>query len=306
MNQLVSIIIPYFNCAEYIIQTLESVQRQTWKNWECIIVDDGSTDASEEIISEFKFKDERIRFIKQINSGPSSARNNGITHAQGEFLMFLDADDLLVPSKIERQLEVFAMNPSVGIVYCDGYCFTNRSDLTEFLDLPVPKPVEYGLINAKNMFRKLFFGNRFTIHAALIKHDVLRAFGKFDESLWAHEDHELWLRLSKNGVNFYSMPEKMVWYRRYETSHSVDPIKMRIGESKALTLNKETPFIGARAILAKERNLYKWLVRDLIRAKRFNDAKKYLWEYFERCKSGNCALWLRWIALWIRIFITKQ
>lgn len=112
MNPLVSIIIPCYNQAAYLPKAITSLQAQTLTNWECIIVDDGSTDNSAEIAANAALKDERIRLIQKLNGGSASARNVGIKHAKGEFIQFLDADDYLDQYKLEKQSHLMQVEQS--------------------------------------------------------------------------------------------------------------------------------------------------------------------------------------------------
>ena len=119
MNDLVSVIIPVYNGTEFIGEAIESAQTQTHRNLEIIIVDDGSTDASLQIVNEYAANDDRIRVIPQTNGGVAKARNTAIEAARGDYIAPLDADDLWLPTKIERQLEAMsAAGPDCGFVYC--------------------------------------------------------------------------------------------------------------------------------------------------------------------------------------------
>ena len=101
---LVSIIMPAFNSSKTIFDSINSVQSQTYQNWEMIIIDDGSTDNTKDIITPF-LSDYRIKYLRQLNSGPSIARNNGINKAKGKYLAFLDSDDLWKPNKLDIQIK---------------------------------------------------------------------------------------------------------------------------------------------------------------------------------------------------------
>ena len=104
-NQLVSIITPMYNGEKYVSQTIESVLAQTYQNWEMIIVDDGSKDASSQIVKKYSIEDNRIKLVHQQNAGSAAARNNALRRANGRYICFLDADDLLDNSFLEKQLE---------------------------------------------------------------------------------------------------------------------------------------------------------------------------------------------------------
>src|SRR6185295_252898 len=96
-SPLATIIIPAYNYGHFIAQSIESVQAQTYSNWECIIVDDGSTDDTANVVRKFTEQDERVKFFKQRNQGLAAARNTGIANSSGEYVQFLDADDLIEP-----------------------------------------------------------------------------------------------------------------------------------------------------------------------------------------------------------------
>lgn len=124
MNEpLVSIIIPAYNCEKYIAETLGSVLAQTYSNWECVIIDDGSTDNTPSIIKEYIHKYSRISYHYQENQGPSVARNNAILHSSGEFILPLDADDLIASTYLEKAINHFQAFPSTKLVYCRAEMF---------------------------------------------------------------------------------------------------------------------------------------------------------------------------------------
>jgi glycosyltransferase involved in cell wall biosynthesis len=114
---MISIIVPSYNYGHLVAETIVSIQRQTYTGWEMIIVDDGSTDNTAAIVKERAAADPRIRFFQQSNAGPSAARNLALREAKGDFIQFLDADDLLEAGKFTRQLAVFAEMPEADIVY---------------------------------------------------------------------------------------------------------------------------------------------------------------------------------------------
>lgn len=114
-DSLVSIITPCYNGEKYIVETIESVLSQTYKNWEMIIIDDGSKDSSAEIVKKYQEKDSRIRFLQQVNAGSAAARNNGIRHANGRYICLLDADDVWNPSFLTEQLDFMKKNDAVCV-----------------------------------------------------------------------------------------------------------------------------------------------------------------------------------------------
>ncbi|MFC7670076.1 glycosyltransferase family 2 protein [Hymenobacter humi] len=114
---LVSIIIPCYNYGWLLAETLDSVLAQTYQQWECIIIDDGSTDTTRVVATSYQARDSRFRYVYQPNGGLSAARNHGLQAATGEYIQFLDADDLLLPQKLELQVALLASHPEYDVVY---------------------------------------------------------------------------------------------------------------------------------------------------------------------------------------------
>ncbi|MGE4288393.1 MAG: glycosyltransferase family 2 protein [Salinivirgaceae bacterium] len=126
---VVSIIIPSYQYGKYLSDAIHSIIKQTYTNWECIIIDDGSTDNTKEICEKYSNQDNRITYFYQKNSGLSAARNKGIANSIGTYIQFLDADDYLQPKKIEKQVLFLEQQPSINIVYSDVcYFFNNDKD----------------------------------------------------------------------------------------------------------------------------------------------------------------------------------
>ena len=136
MNQLeskqrghacISIIVPVYNAKAYVAESLSSIQGQTFKDWECICVDDGSSDESPSIVEGFAAKDSRFRLIRQKNGGPGAARNTGLENACSEYFTFVDADDLVHPQMLERLLDL-AKGHCADLVVCDYFCFESDDE----------------------------------------------------------------------------------------------------------------------------------------------------------------------------------
>ena len=135
---LVSIITPCYNGEQFIKETIDSVESQTYPNWEMLIIDDGSTDNSEKIVNQYVEKDSRIKLIKQKNAGSAAARNNGIRQAQGQYIALLDSDDIWLPEFLNDQIEF--MNKKNAFCVCSSYSRIDEySD--EILSPVIAKPV---------------------------------------------------------------------------------------------------------------------------------------------------------------------
>jgi hypothetical protein len=199
----VSFIMACYNAADTLEQAVQSIQRQTIKDWEAIIVDDGSTDGSLAVAQKLATADARIRVVSQANEGAAKARNFGIGMARGEWIMFHDADDWTAPNFLERLLALAASDPAVGVVSCatdivdDGQTLLKR--LPAF-DLSDPFPVFVRTCAVTSI-------------ATLVKRRHVAALGGFDETLQTCEDWDLWQRMARSGIGFATTPEPLSFYR---------------------------------------------------------------------------------------------
>jgi len=201
----VSVIIPTYNRAHLVGRAIQSVLDQTYKDFEIIVVDDGSTDNTEEIVN--GFGDHRIRYIRhKENRGAAAARNTGIKAARGEYIAFQDSDDEWLPEKLEKQIRVFeTAPPEVGVVYTDMLRISENGK-TEYWHSP--SITNGGLINPKTSdYQVMGLG----IQSTLIRKDCFDKVGLFDEKFTRFIDLELFIRLSKH-YRFEHIKEPLVKY----------------------------------------------------------------------------------------------
>ena len=201
---LVSVVVPTYNYGRFIGETLESLRAQTYAEWECIAVDDGSTDDTEDVVARAAERDPRVRYLRQPNQLQAVAKNTGIKEARGRYLQFLDADDLLEPRKLERQVEFLEANPAADIVYGGArYFHTERPDerLYGMFGEQVPWMPELSGAG-KTMVLPLVRMNIMAVNAALVRREVLDDVGGFDPALPPVEDWEFWLRCALKGKRF--------------------------------------------------------------------------------------------------------
>lgn len=125
MKPKFSVIVPLYNKAPYVRKALDSIFAQTFSNWECIIVDDGSTDNSLEVVQGLKIEDRRLKILEQANAGVAAARNNGVKASHGEYVCFLDADDWWDPTYLEEMSRLIEAYPDAGLYGCDYYYVKN-------------------------------------------------------------------------------------------------------------------------------------------------------------------------------------
>lgn len=214
---LVSIIIPTYNRASFLREAVDSALSQTYPNLEVIVVDDGSTDETGAVLSEYAGQ---VHAVYQGNRGLPAARNVGVEASQGQFLVFLDSDDLLLPTKIQSQVEYLVTRPDIGVVYGDGYIM-NEDGLADSLE---PYMAASHPVSDDAFVRSLLLQNQLVVHAALVRRAVLPDKQVFDESLTRFEDWDLWLRMCLTGVKFAYRDEKTVVYRRHSGNFDMDDV----------------------------------------------------------------------------------
>ncbi len=222
MRPDVSIVIPCYNQAHYLSDALYGILGQTFTDWEAIIVNDGSSDDTVEVASQFT--DPRIRYIYQENRGLGGARNTGIRAAQGKMIALLDSDDLWEPKYLEEMLDRLNHYPEAAAVYC-GFQYINSQGQ------PVGKPSVKTV--HPEVFHQTFIyeGNWLVPSAVVFRKQLADEVGLFDESLLGVEDTDLWFRLSECHV-FVGLPEILVRYRLHDTNMSKDPQHMITGHRR--------------------------------------------------------------------------
>lgn len=209
---------PAYNVEKYIEASIKSVLNQTYRNWELIIVDDGSTDLTSQKVKQFEGLDKRIKYIFQNNAKQATARNNGIHNAKGEILAFLDADDLWLPQKLEISVAFFECN-KYDLLFTDAYYSdTKEIDIihTELKKMNVLEKEYYD----KEGIIAFIESNKIPMLTVLIKKSVVIKAGFFDIKFEVAEDYDLWLRLLKNKCIFKSISSPLSIYRMQENSSS--------------------------------------------------------------------------------------
>jgi glycosyltransferase involved in cell wall biosynthesis len=210
----VSVIIPSYNCEAYIAETVHSVLSQTYKDFELIVVDDGSSDRTAEIVADL---DHSVRLIVQSNAGVCAARNRGIREARGKFVCLLDHDDYWFPTKLDRQLRAFEAYPEAGAVYSEFVVWQPDPD-GQFLD-----PARFDLASYPDdadpkfsgwVYHQLLLDCWMLTSSAMFKAEVFEQCGVFDESLPYSEDWDLWLRMSR-AVPIIKLRRPTTLYRQH-------------------------------------------------------------------------------------------
>lgn len=205
-NPLISVIVPCFNQAHYLDECLQSVYNQTYSNWECIIVNDGSPDNTNEVAKFWVDKDSRFKYVFKENGGLSSARNSGLELAQGEWVQFLDCDDRIHVEKFEKSSCFFL---EYDLIISDFYYFDKNGEFDHSYDYKLKK-IDFELV-------VLGWDLDFTIpiHSGLFRKKNIQV---FDISLKAKEDWLFWLLFLKSSSRNIILPQKYAYYRMHATS----------------------------------------------------------------------------------------
>ena len=220
-NELISVIIPNYNSGKFLGEAIESVVNQTYKNIEIIVINDGSTDNTEEIAKKWQKRDERVRYLKhKENKGPSAARNTGIKNSRGEYIAFLDADDVWLPKKIEIQINKIN-DLDADLVFSNWYIWEPIKNVRVKAFNSNPLGNKEDLLC---LFIKKNFGNPST---ALLKKSSLEKIGLFDESLKSSEDYDLWLRFILKGMKIVFCIEPFIYSRKHPEQMTANTYRMR-------------------------------------------------------------------------------
>ncbi|GAX92001.1 glycosyltransferase family 2 protein [Effusibacillus lacus] len=183
----VSVIIPTYNRGSFVIHAIESVLAQTFKDYEIIVVDDGSADNTRELVKKYG---DKVRYIHQKNQGPSAARNTGIRHAKGKYIAFCDSDDRFLPDKLQKQMDYIKRHPDCRFLYTWYYNVDAEGRRTK-----LRKPTK---CKGREHLQYCLFTRRFTIRTStvLIHKKCFQKVGMFNEKYLYSQDWDMWLRLA--------------------------------------------------------------------------------------------------------------
>lgn len=232
----ISVVMPCYNSERFLRAALESLVWQTYADWECILVDDGSTDRSKEIFLNFAEKDQRFRYLAQLNSGPSAARNRGIEAAAGSYIQFLDADDILPKERFERCIAQFQNDPLCDIVYTEYITYQYGQGFTRIVPAQFPEGDVFASMVLEH--NRSFVA---TIHEFLFKTEIIRSH-LFDASLPPYcEDVECWIRIADSGTRFVYLNDILAVYRFAGKSLSTQEVDVNSAKLYLLDRYKDHP-----------------------------------------------------------------
>lgn len=302
-----SVIIPVYNLAALIAETLDSIFQQTFTDYEVVLVNDGSDD-SLELEEVLKAYQEKLVYIRQENAGAAIARNTAILHARGKYLAFLDGDDIWFPEYLEKQLK-FIEQSDFDLIYCDAEFFGEKiyKEKTYFRQTQT-----VGEVSTENL---LLGKSNVITSGTIVRREKLLEYGLFDKNFPRNEDYDLWFRLTKNGVKLGYQTEVLLKYRIRLGSLSGNSVqraerllhaykligkKYDLNTSELQVLEKQLKIAEAAVNLEKGKNC---LIND-----EFANAEKYFSaaHKFNRKPKLKMIIWLLHLSPKIIKTIFKQ
>lgn len=228
MPSRVTVVIPAFNAQQYISSAIHSALAQQGCEIDVIVVDDGSTDRTPQIVQAYE---DRVRYVRQDNAGPAAARNLGVSLATGEWIAFLDADDTWISGKLKAQLKA-ASNVGADVVYSN---LINAGDCNSVAKTRTVQQLPRG-----DIFEELLHDNFIPLSSVLIRRQCLVDTGGFREDLLGTEDWDMWMRLAAEGVLFEVVPEPLITYQWRVDSLSKDHERMKHLRERTVQLALDT------------------------------------------------------------------
>ena len=252
-KDLVSIIIPTYNCKEYLLEAINNCLEQTYKKIKIIVIDDGSTDGTKEIIAN-TYKQNNIIYLYKTNGGLPSARNAGLKIASGEFVQFLDSDDLLVSTKIEKQVKFLKANKDMFGVYCGARYFKYSID-----NVVCSKFIKH----KGELYKSLAWGNFITVNSMLSRR--IENF-YFDETLKSFEDWDYWIRISEQKKKISYINDFLCYVRLH--NNNMSRVRIRMVKNEVIVLEK-----------MKKKGRYLDRINYVIFKENYRSGNKECWEY---------------------------
>lgn len=237
---LISVIVPCYNQANFLAEAIGSIQAQTVSDWECLVVNDGSTDRTAQVAAALASADVRVRHMSQPNRGLAGARNRGLAESRGRYVQFLDADDVIMPEKFQLQVEAMQGIARPGVVSCDYYYGTHECVWTCDPKLrPLRSALDVGdplLDLALNWETELSIPCHCFLFDGILFRD--QGFG-FNQALKNHEDWDCWMRVFAQRPGYRHVSEQLAVYRNAAGAMSKNRPAMRRGFLKAIRLQQK-------------------------------------------------------------------
>lgn len=257
-TQLISILIPTYNRDSFLSEAIRSVTAQTYSNWELIVVDDGSTDNTREVIAQISTS---LQYIYQPNAGVSQARNQAFAVSSGDYVLFLDSDDWLLPEALQTLITVLKEHPEVDVVYGDEYLVDEQGRVFGELS-------SYRQAKHDNQLETFVMQCPVSIRSTLIRRQALTTVsGPFDPLMVNQEDHDLFIRLKAAGCNFLFVPNFIACYRFHGGNASAPKSKVAEKHRQSQVYGRfkvlDAPWFPTLAAAAKQKFFLDFLTGPL-------------------------------------------
>ena len=224
MSPSVTVVVPAYNYGRYLPDALESVLSQTLQDWECVVVDDGSTDDTPAVVAAYVARDSRFRYLRQANGGPAAARNHALRTSSGNYVQLLDADDRLAPEKLRIHASFLDANPDVDLVYSLATFFRTEEPhrILHSLHGHLSRPLLQKVNDAGEALERLQEFNITPPVGVLFRRSVTDRVGLFNEASRGCEDWDFWLRCAIAGCRFRFLPSEqgLAYIRTHDASIS--------------------------------------------------------------------------------------
>jgi glycosyltransferase involved in cell wall biosynthesis len=254
-----TVVMAAYNAAPTITDSIASVLAQTWRDFELVVVDDGSTDDTAERVSQWG-GDPRVRLHRQENAGPATARNSGIGLARGRYIAILDSDDLWLPAYLETMIGALQEAPTAAFAFTRSWVLERRSNRILKDTWPVRLP-SFPVDEGDALLRALVIGN-FVNSSVTVRREVIEHVGGYDPWVSVSEDFELWLRIAASGYGATPVPRPLVIRSDRADSLSKNEVEMCAGKKRAFQrlldrsdLDAEVQALARRAVVQLERGM---------------------------------------------------
>lgn len=247
MTYKVSIIMPAYNASKTIVESINCVLEQTYTNWELIIVNDGSTDNTLNVVEPFTKETSRIKLVNLINNGGlPNARNAGVESSDGNFIAFLDSDDLWLPDKLNCQVDFHREHPDCFISHTNFDAFDAKGKVQR----PFKKFLEPDNLKKGNLLPGLYCKNVIGVLTVMMKRTVFEKVKGFDTSLWTLEDQDLWIRIAEKGYQFGYVDTILASYRI--SPNGISKTLGKYKKAQKIFITKHLPEISKNSTIASK------------------------------------------------------
>ena len=287
----VTVVVPAWNTSSVLAEALDSIRAQTFRDFEVLVVDDGSTDDTAKVAERHGAEDGRFCLICQVHAGVSIARNTAVAEARGEWIAFLDADDVWLPAKLERQLALLEQDPAADLLFTNFFLWDGSRDLGLAY---APSAV----LPEGNPLQALILSCFLLPSTVMVRRERLLEIGAFDPALHMAEDWDLWLRLAERGIHARGLAEPLARYRRWPGSMTINNrfffLENTVGVITRRTRN--TPRHDLRPLYRRQMKAFVAMHELALAAQRIDDSPRevpvHIWRAWRHQHRWR---WMKWL-----------